>query len=153
MIRNHAKNPGVCILAVNSNPTFWQKSLIAGKFETPPAVRLMGIVGKKRAGTEKEIAMWENVLKGEKGLIGERIRFPSDRFFQNNKLTPYGEVEILRKFVFDYKSLELYISAPRALDRAADVMRFLDEQRIEYKTLRCVVVIDSAERFEYKFSK
>jgi hypothetical protein len=102
---------------------------------------------------EKEIAMWENVLKGEKGLIGDRNRFPSDRFFQNNKLTPYGEVEILRRFVLDYKNLELYISAPRALDRAADVMRFLDEQRIEYKTMRCIVVIDSAERFEYKFSK
>ena len=102
---------------------------------------------------EKEIAMWENVLKGEKGLVGERSRFPSDRFFQNNKLTPYGEVEILRRFTLDYKNLELYISAPRALDRAADVMRFLDEQRIEYKTLRCIVVIDSAERFEYKFSK
>jgi hypothetical protein len=102
---------------------------------------------------EKEIAMWENVLKGEKGLIGDRNRFPSDRFFQNNKLTAYGEVEILRRFVLDYKNLELYISAPRALDRAADVMRFLDEQRIEYKTMRCIVVIDSAERFEYKFSK
>jgi len=102
---------------------------------------------------EKEIAMWENVLKGEKGLIGDRNRFPSDRFFQKNKLTPYGEVEILRRFVLDYRNLELYISAPRALDRAADVMRFLDEQRIEYKTLRCIVVIDSAERFEYKFSK
>lgn len=102
---------------------------------------------------EKEIAMWENVLKGEKGLIGERNRFPSDRFFQDNKLTPYGEVEILREFIFDYKNLELYISAPHALKRAADVMRFMDEQRIEYKTLRCIVVIDSAERFEYKFSK
>jgi len=62
-------------------------------------------------------------------------------------------VEILRRFVLEYKNLELYISAPRALDRAADVMRFLDEQKIEYKTLRCIVVIDSAERFEYKFSK
>ncbi|MGB3341917.1 MAG: hypothetical protein WBB37_10600 [bacterium] len=102
---------------------------------------------------EKEIAMWENVLKGEKGLTGDGNRFPSDRFFQNNKLTPYGEVEIIRRFVLDYKNLELYISAPRALDRAADVMRFLDEQRIEYKTLRCIVVIDSAERFEYKFIK
>jgi hypothetical protein len=102
---------------------------------------------------EKEIAMWENVLKGEQGLSGDRSRFPTDRFFQNNKLTPYGEVEILRRFVLEYKNLELYISAPRALDRAADVMRFLDEQKIEYKTLRCIVVIDSAERFEYKFSK
>ncbi len=101
----------------------------------------------------KEIAMWENVLKGEKGLIGDRNRFPSDRFFKNNKLTPYGEVDILRKFSMEYKNLELYISAPRALDRAADILRFLDEQRIVYKTLRCIVVIDSVQRFEYKFSK
>ncbi len=102
---------------------------------------------------EKEIAMWEDVLKNEKGLIGDRNRFPLDRFFKNNKLTPYGEVEILRKFSMEYKNLELYVSAPRALDRAADIMRFLDEQRIEYRILRCIVVIDSVERFEYKFSK
>jgi hypothetical protein len=102
---------------------------------------------------EEEITMWENVLKGEKGLSGDRKRFTPERFFKNNKLTPYGEVEILRKFDLHQKSLELYISAPKALTRAEDVLRFLTEQRIVYKDLTCIVVIDSVERFEYKFSK
>jgi len=45
MSTNLERNPRVCILAVNSDLAFWQKSIIAGKFETPPGVRLMGIVG------------------------------------------------------------------------------------------------------------
>lgn len=102
---------------------------------------------------EKEIAMWENVLKGEKGMSGDRNRFATERFFKDNKLTPYGEVEILRKFDTHYKGVELYISAPKAFKRAKDVLRFLSDQRIIYKTLSCIVVIDSIERFEYKFVK
>ncbi len=102
---------------------------------------------------ENEITMWENVLKGEKGLIGDRNRFATERFFENDELTAYGEVEILRKFDTRYKGIELYISAPRAFRRAKDVLGFLADQRITYKQLSCIVVIDSTERFEYKFVK
>ena len=102
---------------------------------------------------EKEIAMWENVLKGEKGLSGNRNRFTTERFFEKNKLTPYAEVDILRKFELHHKGLELYISAPKALERAKDVLRFLAEQRIEYQYLRCIAVIDSVEEFEYRYIK
>lgn len=102
---------------------------------------------------EKEIAMWENVLKGEKGLTGDRYRFATDRFFKEDRLTPYGEVEILRKFELGYAGVDLYISAPNALARATDVISFLSSQRIGYKSISCIVVIDSVERFEYKFSK
>lgn len=102
---------------------------------------------------EEEIKMWENVLKGEKGIIGDRDRFTTERFFEKDKLTPYAEVEILRKFDTHYKGLELYISAPRAFKRAKDVLRFLSDQRITYKKLYCIVVIDSIEKFEYKFTK
>ena len=102
---------------------------------------------------EKEITMWENVLKGEKGISGDRNRFATERFFKNDKLTPYGEVEILRKFDTYYKSLELYISAPRAFKRAKEVLSFLSDQRITYKNLSFIVVVDSIQRFEYKFTK
>ncbi len=102
---------------------------------------------------EKEIAMWENILKGEKGLSGDRNHFPAERFFEDNKLTPFAEVEILRRFDMMNKGIELYISGPKALDRAKDVMRFLSDQRIVYKELSCFVVIDSTELFEYKFIK
>jgi hypothetical protein len=82
---------------------------------------------------KQEISMWEDVLKGEKGVKGERESFPTDRFFADDKLTPFAEVEILR--------------------RAGDVIRFLAEQHIKYRNLSLYVAIDSTERFEYKFIK
>lgn len=101
----------------------------------------------------QEIAMWENVLKGEKGLKGDRYRFPTERFFEDDDLTPYGEVEILRNFDTSYRGLELYISAPRAFRRASSVILFLSDQRITFKEFFCIIVIDSLEKFEYKFTK
>lgn len=101
----------------------------------------------------EEISMWENILKGEKGIKGDLHRFPTDRFFENNKLTPYAEVEILRKFDMSYKGIEIYISAPKAFMRAEDLTRFLAEQQIKYQNLTLFVDIDSIERFEYKFIK
>jgi hypothetical protein len=97
MSRNLERNPRVCILAVNSNPTFWQKSLLAGKFETPPAVRLMGSVGKKREATEEEIAMWQNHVKlarGTKGheLIWKNMRRVREIYFDSFEPVLLGEM-------------------------------------------------------------
>lgn len=101
---------------------------------------------------QKEIAMWENMLKDEKGLSGDRSRFATERFFHGDKLTPYGEVEILRKFDLTQKGVEMYISAPHAFQRAQSVMQFLHDQRLLYKNIVCIAEIDSIERFEYKFT-
>jgi hypothetical protein len=101
---------------------------------------------------QKEIAMWENMLKNEKGLSGDRNRFATERFFQNDKLTPYGEVEILRRFDLTQKGVEMYISAPNAFQRAQSVMQFLHDQRLLYKDIMCLAEIDSIERFEYRFT-
>jgi len=83
MIRNHAQNPRVCILAVNSNPAFWLKSLVEGKFETSPAVRLMGTVGKKRAGTKEEITMWQDHVKPAQGTKGHDIMWKNMRMVRD----------------------------------------------------------------------
>jgi hypothetical protein len=101
----------------------------------------------------QEITMWENVLKGEKGLTGDRYRLPTERFFADDNLTPYGEVEILRNFDTSYRGLELYISSPRAYRRAKSVLAFMSDQRITFREFACYVVIDSLEKFEYKFTK
>ncbi len=79
MSRNLEKNQRVCIMAVNSHLTFWQKSLIAGKFETPAAVRLMGSVGKKREATEEEIAIWQNHVKLARGTKGHDLMWKNMR--------------------------------------------------------------------------
>ena len=97
MSRNLERNPRVCILAANSNPTFWQKSLLAGKFETPPAVRLMGSVGKKREGTKEEIAMWQDHVKlarGTKGydLMWKNMQMVRDIYFDSFEPVLMGEM-------------------------------------------------------------
>lgn len=102
---------------------------------------------------EQEIQMWEEVLKGQQGLTGDRYRFPVDRFFKDDRLTPYAEIDILRNFDPHFLNLELYLSAPAAHRRAEDVMRFLNEQHIVYRSLYLQSVIDSSERFEYKLTK
>jgi hypothetical protein len=102
---------------------------------------------------QQEISMWEGVLKGEKGVKGERQRFTTERFFADDKLTPFAEVEILRKFDMRNKGIELYITAPGAFTRASDLLAFLAEQHIKYRSLSLYVAVDTVERFEYKFIK
>lgn len=101
----------------------------------------------------EEISMWEEVLKGEKGVKGERQRFSIDRFFEDDKLTPFAEVEILRKFDMRNRGIEIYLTAPNAFKRAGDLLRFFTEQHINYRNLSLYAVVDSVERFEYKFIK
>jgi hypothetical protein len=105
------------------------------------------------AQLREEISMWEEVLKGEKGVKGERQRFSIDRFFEDDKLTPFAEVEILRKFDMRNRGIEIYLTAPNAFKRAGDLLRFFTEQHIKYRSLSMYVVVDSVERFEYKFIK
>ncbi|MCX7995347.1 MAG: hypothetical protein N3A65_06215 [candidate division WOR-3 bacterium] len=100
-----------------------------------------------------EIKMWEETIKSEKGIRGDFERLPVEKFFQDDKLTPYGEVEIMRRFDRQYQGVEIYISAPRALKRLADLLRFLDEQRLDYRSMYFTAVIDSIERFDYKYTK
>jgi uncharacterized pyridoxamine 5'-phosphate oxidase family protein len=92
MPRNLERNPRVCILAVNSNPTFWQKSLLAGKFETPPAVRLMGSVGKKREAAAEEIAMWQNHVKIARGTKGHDLMWKNMRTVRDIRFDSFGPV-------------------------------------------------------------
>jgi len=102
---------------------------------------------------KEEIKMWEETIKNEKGIRGDFERLPADKFFQNDKLTAYGEVEIIRRFDRHYKGIEIYISAPNALRRMADLLRFFNEQKIDYLSMYCTAVIDSIERFDYKYTK
>jgi hypothetical protein len=102
---------------------------------------------------EQEIKLWEETLKGEKILTGDVNRFPPEKFFDNDKLTPYAEVEILRRFDRRHEGIDIYITAPNALARMEDIMRFLSEQKIDYTKIYCIAAIDSIERFEYKYTK
>ena len=70
MTKNLELNNKVCVLAVNSDVTFWGKSLFEGKFDTPPSVRLIGTVGEKREATAEELASWHKRVEFTKGMKG-----------------------------------------------------------------------------------
>jgi hypothetical protein len=97
MSRNLDRNPRVCILAVNSDLNFSIKSFLGGKYDTPPAVRLMGSVGKRREGTAEEIAMWQDHVKlahGTKGydLMWKHMRMVRDIQFDSFEPVLMGEM-------------------------------------------------------------
>ena len=92
MSRNLDRNPRICILAVNSNPTFWLTSLVDGRFETPPAVRLMGSVGKKRAGTKEEISLWQDHVKPACGTKGHDILWKNMRMVRDIQFDSFEPV-------------------------------------------------------------
>ncbi len=85
---NVKTNPRVCILAVNSTSTFWQSSLVGGRFATPPGVRLMGSFGERRQGTDQEVALWHKRIErtqGTKGyeLLWKNMRVVRDIYFDS----------------------------------------------------------------------
>ena len=57
--RNLQSNQQVCVMAVNSSRWFWFKSLLGGRFASPPAIRLHGVAGALRDATDREIARWQ----------------------------------------------------------------------------------------------
>jgi len=58
MPQNFKTNQRVCVLAVRSGLGYWLKSLIWGRFSTPPALRLLGRVGERRPSTAEERRQW-----------------------------------------------------------------------------------------------
>jgi uncharacterized protein len=53
----HFENdPRISILAVRSSACFWLSALVRGRFQTPPAVRLNGVVGARREAKAEETA-------------------------------------------------------------------------------------------------
>lgn len=61
--RNIEHQPEICVLAVNSSRWFWLKSLILGRFATPPAVRLFGVAGELREASDVECARWQRRVR------------------------------------------------------------------------------------------
>jgi hypothetical protein len=97
MPRNLKRNPRVCILAVNADKSFWGKSLLEGKFSSPPAVRLLGKVGELREATTDEVAAWQKKIalaKGTKGykLLWEKFAKVRDISFDSFEPVDVGEM-------------------------------------------------------------
>lgn len=80
-----------CLLVVNTSLLFWLKSLISGRFNTPPAVRLLVRFSDKRIATEIEQARFKKRVNIFKRLKGHKIMWskPSHvREFEIQKILP-----------------------------------------------------------------
>lgn len=54
--QNFEFDPRVSVLAVRSGTGFWLGALLRGRFRSPPAIRLNGVVGPRRDASESEVA-------------------------------------------------------------------------------------------------
>jgi uncharacterized protein len=70
-------NNGICLLAVDSRKIFWLRSLLLGRFRSPPGVRLYGTAGPLRPATESELQRIEARVQSAKRLKGGRLLWSS----------------------------------------------------------------------------
>jgi hypothetical protein len=97
MPKNLERNNRICVLAVNSDMSFWGKSLADGTFEVPPAVRLKGTVGDRRKATDEEIGQWHERIgftRGTKGfdLLWKNMGTVRDIHFDSFEPVSTGEM-------------------------------------------------------------
>ncbi len=73
MPHNFSHSREVCVLAVNSGLWYWLKSLLGGRFRTPPGLRLVGTVGEARDATDQEIARWQRRVRSARFTRGHAL--------------------------------------------------------------------------------
>ena len=91
---NLSNNPQLCVLAVNSSRWFWLTSLIRGRFQSMPAVRLLGEAGEVRAATDKEIALWQKRVSSVRFTKGHAMMWRNMRMVRDVKFTSIEPVHI-----------------------------------------------------------
>ncbi|MFT5592816.1 MAG: pyridoxine/pyridoxamine 5'-phosphate oxidase [Oceanicoccus sp.] len=74
---NLEHNNKACLSAVNTKTSFWFKSLLKGKFLSPPGVRLYGTVSQLREATEEEIAAVNKRIKPLSWSKGSKLIWSS----------------------------------------------------------------------------
>lgn len=71
--KSQTSSPKGCILVVNTSLIFWLKSLIKGRFSTPPAVRLLVEFGHRREANSVEQTRFRKKTNLFKRLKGHKI--------------------------------------------------------------------------------
>jgi uncharacterized protein len=90
--RNIAANGKICLLAVNSGKWFWLRSLMAGRFASPPGVRLYGTAGPLRKATPGELRQIENRIRSSRWLKGTQLIWSSFTHVRDLEFTSFRPV-------------------------------------------------------------
>lgn len=73
LARNVDHNPRVCVMAVNTGSWFWFRSLLSGRFSSPPGVRLYGTVSPARPADATELQAVRKRVGQARRLAGGRL--------------------------------------------------------------------------------
>lgn len=77
LARNIEANPQICLMAVDARRSFWLRSLLLGRFISPPGVRIYGTVGPLRPATSEELAAIRRRVKPTRWLKGSQALWSS----------------------------------------------------------------------------
>ena len=91
---NFQHNKEVCVLAVNSGRWFWIKSLFIGRFASPPAIRLYGVVGEVREATETEVKLWHRRIRWTRGSNGYALMWKNMKMVRDINFSRVEPVNI-----------------------------------------------------------
>ncbi len=87
MRRNLDENPRLVFLMLRTGRWFWLRAFWRGRFDDPPAFRLVGRAGPRRASTEEERQRW-------------RRKVGPLRFFKGHDML-WGKLEYVREVRFE----------------------------------------------------
>lgn len=91
---NIEANRNVCVLAVNSGMRFWLRSLFAGRFSEPPAIRLYGLAGARRLASADEIRAWQRRTGILRRLKGYALLWGNLKYVREIQFTGVEEVKM-----------------------------------------------------------
>ncbi len=88
------QNAKVCVMGVNSGRRFWIRSLLRGRFDSPPAIRLHGVVGARRQATEPELAFFTRRVRGTRRTRGHRLLWTNMNMVREIRFTKCDMVNL-----------------------------------------------------------
>lgn len=93
--QNLKHNKRICIMAVNADKIYWGKSLMEGKFSSPPGIRLMGTAGELREALPEEIELWQKKIGFAKAMEGYKIMWQDMHHVRDISIDSFESVHIV----------------------------------------------------------
>jgi uncharacterized pyridoxamine 5'-phosphate oxidase family protein len=93
LAKNIETNPNICLMAVDTKSSYWFKSLLKGRFATPPGVRLYGTVGELREATAAEKQTIEKRIKPTRWMKGSQLIWSDFTHVRDIQFTHFRPVQ------------------------------------------------------------
>jgi uncharacterized pyridoxamine 5'-phosphate oxidase family protein len=92
--KNTEDNPYACLMSVNVSKWFWLKSLIKGRFKTPPAIRIVVKLGELRQQSIQETTHFQRKVSPFKWTKGYDLMWKDMSLVRDFEIIEYKPVFI-----------------------------------------------------------